>query len=175
MSWRFWYSFLCCRIKTLSKTTRFLAHPVDITSELLQFASCTFLPFHFASEDLHVCVLSWGGLIHQRWWLMALERRTRSSKCRFYPRTRWCISGPGVASSWLCCDWFFSSWRHAGFPPLLHLMVCDVIYLHASVCFRPHRMRKVWTIAIDYPGVCQSATRLRCENTAERIEVLFGV
>jgi len=31
------------------------------------------------------------------------------------------------------------------------------------------------TIAIDVSAVCLSVTRLRCANTAERIEVLFGV
>jgi len=36
-------------------------------------------------------------------------------------------------------------------------------------------MQEMRTIAIDDPGVCQSVTRLRCANTTERIEVLFGV
>jgi len=31
------------------------------------------------------------------------------------------------------------------------------------------------SIAIDDSGVCQSVTRLRCANTAERIEVLLEI
>jgi len=47
--------------------------------------------------------------------------------------------------------------------------------------FRPNRMHEMRTIVIDDPGrgVCQSVSlsvmRLRCANTAERIEVLLWV
>jgi len=36
-------------------------------------------------------------------------------------------------------------------------------------------MRVIRTIAIDDPSVCQSVTWFHCGNTAEWIQVLFGV